>query len=114
MDLANKIVTRLPLQELWRDGGFASTSRSRPLGESEIITFLRRGPVQFVQIDVGNVPKWIALRDCYEYWKNEVRPHLAHAGTAIIGQFPDGYCYFASEWDGGEAGVAIVVVEKHH
>ncbi len=104
----------MPLQELWRDNGFVTTSRGRFLGESDIVILLRRGPVQFVKVEVGIVPEWIALDKSLKYWKTEVRPHLARSGRAVLNDFPDGYFYFASEWDGGDAEGALVALEKHH
>ncbi len=113
MDAAHKIVTRLPLGELWRDNGFTTTSRGASLTEGGITSLLRAGPVQFVVVDVGVSPFWIPLGDCYRFWKEEAKPHLGESG-ARLEDFPNGYCYFASNWNGDDQGPPIVVLEKEH
>jgi hypothetical protein len=114
MDPALKTVTRLPLRNLWRADGFATTSRIRSLAEDDITVLLGVGPVEFVVVDVGFAPTWIPLGDCYQFWKSEVKPHLAVETRAIIANLSGGYCYFASQWDSREAAVPIVVLEKSH
>ena len=114
MDTALKIVTHLPLRELWRDDGFSTTLRCGSLTEDDITGLLRAGPVEFVVVDVGFAPRWIPLRDCYQFWKTEGKPHVAADARAVLDKFPDSYCYFASQWDGGEPTAPIVVLEKHH
>ena len=91
-------MTRLPLQELWRDDGFITSSRGRWLTDHDITTFLRAGPVQFVVVDVGVSPRWIQISGCYEFWKEEVRDHRAAPNEgAQLDRFPGSYCYSASE-----------------
>ena len=115
MDPSQRIIARLPLEELWLDDGFKTTSRRRQPAESDIAELLRAGQVQFVVADVGSKPRWIELSECYRFWKNEVKPHLADPKQrTLLEAFPDSYCYFASEW--GDAGQSppIIVLEKHH
>jgi hypothetical protein len=114
MDAALRVVTRLPLQELWRDDGFITSSRGRWLSEHDIVASLRAGPVQFVVVDVGVSPRWIQISNCNQFWKEEVKTHLAAPNErAQLDRFPDSYCYFASEWrDKFEH--PIVVLEKQH
>jgi hypothetical protein len=38
---------------------------------------------------------------------------LAREPRVILEQFPGGYCYFASQWDGGDP-APIVVLEQQH
>ena len=103
MDVSLKFVTRLLLQELWQDNGFTTTARGRSLTQEDISSLLRIGPVQFVVADVGTPLRWIELGDCYEFWKGEAKPHLAIAGSnATLEDFPEAYCYFASQWDSAD------------
>lgn len=113
MDAAFKIVTRLPLQELWGDGGFVTTARGRFLTVDDIAGLLRSGPVHFVVADVGAAPTWIPTENCFVFWKTEVKPHLSAVSRACLEAFPDNYCYFASEWSKRDA-ATIVVLEKQH
>jgi len=115
MDAALKIVTYLPLQQLWRDSKFTTTARGRSLTRIDITALLRAGPVQFVIADVGVAPRWIELGDCYDFWKSEAKPHLAApTSRAALNSFPDEYCYFASQWESERVSAPIVLLEKHH
>jgi hypothetical protein len=87
MDASLRIVTHLPLQELWGNKGFTTTSRGRGLTDEDITSFLRAGPVQFVVVDVGVSPGWIALSDCYEFWKREGKAHLVSPGRKSSAQW---------------------------
>jgi hypothetical protein len=114
MDATLKIVTHLPLRELWRDDGFKTTARVRALTEDDIRSLLRSGNIQFVIVNVGASPCWIQPSECFQFWKDELQPHLAKEATVILEEFPDGYYYFASQWDGGDPVSPIVVLEKQH
>jgi len=114
MDTALKIITQMPLTELWRGDGFISSSRLRWLTAGDIATMLRAGRAQFVVADVGVSPRWIPLGECYDFWKREVQPHLAAPESCkTLDDFPEGYCYLASEWSSRD-GTPIIVCEKHH
>jgi hypothetical protein len=114
MDATLKVVTQLPLTELWRDDAFITASRGRWLTADDIASLLRVEPVQFVVANVNSSPRWIPLGDCYDFWKREVQPHLrAPEARAFLDDFQDGYCYFASEWSSRD-GAPIVVCERHH
>ena len=115
MDAALKIVTQMPLTELWRDDGFTTTLRVRWLTADDITSLLRAGRVQFVVADVGVSPRWIPLDECYDFWKREALPHLAAPESrASLDDFPDGYCYFVSEWSSRDEAAPIIVCERHH
>ena len=115
MDPKLRIGTRLPLTELWRDDGFTTQSRGRFLTKDDITNLLRAGSMQFVVADVGLPLRWIQIHECYKFWKQEVKSHLASPNLRLaLDQFPDGYCYFASQWAARSGEVAIVVLEKSH
>lgn len=114
MDSALKIVTEVPLRELWRDNVRKAAIRIRPLYDDDIRRLLRTEPVQFVVADVGAPLHWIPLEDCFAFWKVEVRPHLSLEERVILNQYPGEYCYCASLWDGGDSATPLVVLEKHH
>jgi hypothetical protein len=114
MNQSAKIVTHLPLRELWREDGLVTTSRARSLADDDITALLRVGPVEFVVVDVGHAARWIHLGDSYQFWKSEAKPHLATGAKAVPADFPDVYCYFGSRWNRSESGPPIVVLEKSH
>jgi hypothetical protein len=115
MDPRLKRVTRIPLQELWRSNGIAIGPRGRTLNSHDIVQRLSKGPIEFVVADVGRPLLWTASQACYEFWKTEVKPHLAEPDSPIIlDTFSGGYCYNASQWNDDMPGVRIVLLEKHH
>ena len=57
---------------------------------------------------------WIQLTECFQSWKSEACPHLAKKTQVVLEEFPGGYDYFASQWDGGDPATPIVVLEKQH
>jgi hypothetical protein len=115
IDPQNRLVTSLPLGQLWNsEGEFQHARRLGFLGRQAIAQLLRDGPVLFVVADVGLPLGWIEPGDCYEYWKSEVRPHLAEPDAAIdLTAFPSGYAYIARSWTLGVP-PPVVVLEKHH
>jgi hypothetical protein len=114
MDPCLKQVTRIPLQELWRSNGIAIGPRGRTLNSDDIVQLLSKGPIEFVVADVGRPLVWTDSPS-YEFWKTEVKPHLAEPDSPIIlDSFSGGYCYTASQWDDEMRGVRIVLLEKHH
>jgi hypothetical protein len=87
-----KVVTQLPLTELWCVEGFATNSRVRELAAEDIACLLSVGRVQFVVADLGASPRWIPLGECYDFWKTELRPHLAASESgAYLNDYPDEY-----------------------
>jgi hypothetical protein len=115
MNAAHRIVARLPLTELWREDGFATSSCKRLLAEDDITALLRAGRVQFVIVNVGSKLSWIPSGECFDFWKHEVKPHLAEPGSsARLEDFPGDYCYFASEWGSDDTSLPIVVCTKEH
>lgn len=105
----------MPLTELWRDDGqTVEAAREESIGVSEMRALLRSVPVQFVVADLGSLPEWIPLDQCFEFWKEDVGLHLAEPEeTVSLERFPGEYCYFASKWTNNR-GVPIILLEKHH
>jgi hypothetical protein len=70
--------------------------------------------VRFVIADVGEALVWVPNNESYDFWKEEVKPHLAAPESRVhLEEFPDNYCYFASEWKSYE-GETIIVLSKAH
>lgn len=108
------IVTQLPLEQLWRKTS-AIGLRGDLLGAERITQLLREGSVAFVVADIGHEVEWIVTSECYEFWKREVKHHLATDGSRITpDQFPDAYCYLASDWGLDGDGIPIIVLERYH
>lgn len=114
MDAKLRIITHLPLAELFRDDGFSTVERGRPMSREDVQQFLTSGPVQFVVADVGAAPRWVPEVDSFRFWKDEVKTHLASDAKVHLAEFPDQYCYFASQWDAHRPEAPIILLEKYH
>ena len=91
-----------------------STIKIRDLNASDIVDLLRSGAVRFVIADVGKPYQWIPNNEGYDFWKDEVKEHLAHPGSELaLEDFPDEYCYFASEWKTYDGGMVILLSKVH-
>ena len=113
MDPELRIVTSTPLRELWRDDGYSTSARGKSLSQSEVHELLKCGPVQFVVADVGSALRWIPITECFQFWKDEVKFHVAN-GTGLLNDFPGRYFYFASLWEGIEPTFSIALLEMVH
>jgi len=114
MEAKLRIITHLPLAELFRDDGFSTVERGRSLSCEDVRQLLTSGPVQFVVADVGAVPRWIPEGDSFRFWKDEAKTHLANDAKNRLEEFPDQYCYFASQCDPQRPEAPIILLEKHH
>jgi hypothetical protein len=87
--LDQRIVTRMPLTELWDDGGTLTGERVRNLDETDLVELLSSGPVQFLVADPGLKLRWIPTPERFEFWKT-VRPQIAQAEKPIYrARFPN-------------------------
>ncbi|QDU89446.1 hypothetical protein Pla175_28360 [Pirellulimonas nuda] len=112
----NLVITALPLREVWNDENeTVATEREADLNEGEIRDLLRLGPVQFVVAETAAPPQWVPVAEAFDFWKSEIRPHLADPAEESfdLTAFPDEYCYLATrwQWDGTEP---LVVLRTFH
>jgi hypothetical protein len=111
---ADRIITELPLRELFDEHGPVKAVRQRDLLADDIRDLMRAGSVQFVVAICGSKPIWVALAEQYAFWKSEVLPRLANRAERVeLDKFPDGMCYFASEWRRSD-GMPVVLLEVAH
>jgi hypothetical protein len=95
-----RIVTKIPLTELWDGSGTLTDKRIRNLDASNLVGLLRAGPVQFVVADCGLKLIWIPTQERFEFWKT-VNSRIADPAKPIYReQFPGETAYIASEWRG--------------
>ena len=114
MRFDQRIVSQMPLHELWNEHGVVSAKELRELSASDMAALLRSGKVRFVVADVGSQLKWIPPDECYGFWKSEVKNHLADpAAENYLENFPDEYCYFASEWESKVDEPIVLLMMSH-
>lgn len=108
-----RIVTKLPLTELWDERGTLEGELVRHLDQNLIRELMRTGTVQFIVADCGMKLNWMAVNDRFEFWKT-VRPQIADPSQPIhLKQFPNETAYIASEWR-GNLGECLILLEAHH
>ena len=109
-----KIVTEIPVKEIWDNDLLVSKVRRRYLKEKDIRELLRQGNVQFIVAKVGYKLKWISENECFSFWKKDVKIHLADPNKKhFLEDFPGEYFYFASEWESKSVN-SIILLEMHH
>jgi kynurenine formamidase len=114
MNFSDKIVSTIPLQNLWTQENQIEAQRISYLTKDKLKELLKKGRVKFVVADVGQNLKWIDEAECFSFWKSEVEKHLADNINKIdLDIFPDNYAYIASEWTANKE-TPIVLLEKAH
>lgn len=108
-----RIVTRIPLKELWDDNGTVDAKRIRSLDQKEIAEPLRVAEPRFAVADCGVKLRWLDSQQRLDFWKS-VRSHIADPNEPFyLSNFPDEVAYFASEWR-LQNGACVVLLEAHH
>ena len=114
IDPSRRIVTQMPLTELWTSEGPIAAERGDSIGPERIAELLRAGRVRLVIANCGDPLRWTQTADLFSVWKREIKPRVvAPTGRFGLDDFPGGYCYFASEWNDG-SGSPIVLLEMSH
>ncbi len=98
-----RIVTKLPLTELWDETGALPGERIRHLDENLIRGLMGTGQVQFIVANCGAKLNWIPMQERFEFW---LRP-------IYIERLPNQTAYTASEWR-GRIGELLILLETHH
>jgi hypothetical protein len=108
-----RVVTKIPLTELWDESGTITSERIRSLDQSTLLELVRSVSVQFVVADCGLKLDWIPREKRFDFWKT-VRPQIADPAKPIfLGSFRNETAYIASEWR-GRTGECLVLLERHH
>jgi len=108
-----RVVTRMPLHELWDDRGTLPAVRGEQLGLKEIAKIARHGPFRFVIADAGMSLQWVPIEERFAFWKT-AKAHVLprDAGGARLEDF-GGYFYVATVWTTADR-TPIVLLEMHH
>jgi hypothetical protein len=114
MEKNKKLVTQMPMTFIWTDSENIFVKREKYLTADDIHEVLRNYPVEFVIANIGEKLKWISTHQSFDFWKTEVKPHLADDINNInLDNFMDNYAYVASKWS-GEIEIPIILLEKYH
>lgn len=119
MNPDQRVVTAIPLTEIWDADGPIAAQRGPRIGDPHIRALLQRVRlVQFVVADAVGAPlRWVPLADSRGFWRYEVRPRImpAYAVWFEPESYPGRYCYAATTWTREEQEDAppLVLVERH-
>lgn len=109
-----KIISDLPVEEVRAGERLVSNIKLRDVGAADIKDLLRSRSVRFVVADIGKPFEFIEDNEIYNFWKTEVRIHLAEPeSTMFLEDFPNDYCYFASEWKSFDDKTIILLSKMH-
>ena len=109
-----RIVTRLPLDELWGDDGPLEASRGAALDAGQVIGYLREG-ADGVMASIGAPLRWMRGARLYDWWKREAKPRLLDPAAQAwrLDELPDERGWLATAWTVGDSGHTLVF-EQHH
>ena len=92
-----KVVTRIPLRELWNEAGLIPFERNKLLKADEINDLIAYEDLHFVVADVTQPLKWIGKQERLNFWKSELKEHLCENPKGCFREdFKDEYFYYAS------------------
>jgi hypothetical protein len=109
-----RIVTHIPLTELWREDETVVARREGFLSPGEVRDLLRVGRVRFVVAEVGRPLRWISPADAFAFWRSDASRRLADPTGFSLDEFPNAMAYLASRWEERASADPIVVLETHH
>lgn len=112
MKFDQKVVTELPLKELWNQSGVLEGWSKGLIGIQVLLELLGTSAFQFVVAETGKKLIWVE-DNLYAFWKNEVKIRLYSEGKPYLDDYPGAYFYFAYEWELSD-GKKVVVLEKNH
>lgn len=107
-----KIINQFPVQELWAGHRLVSTIRVCRLNVDEVENLLNLHDVRLVVAEIGKELCWIPNNARFDFWFNEVKPHLAALTEHCTNNTPT--ClpfYLASQWHSYNGDI-IVLIEK--
>lgn len=106
-----RIITHVPLDRLWDDGGDLAAQREGYLSRVSLLDMLRQYPVEFYVADFGWPLRRVDVANCYDFRKSESAENLVNAPEVgfRIEDFPGKFAYVASEW-AGEIQTPIVLL----
>lgn len=114
MDNDKKIVTQIPITNLWTDKENIFVKREKYLTADDIQMTIKKYPIEFVVANIGEKLNWISYDKSFEFWKSEIKPHLGDDINNInLDSYLENYAYIASEWT-GEIETPIILLEKYH
>jgi hypothetical protein len=87
----------------------------RDLSKTDVLEILRGAQaVQFVILDASQAPIEIPPKDCYDFWKRDLKSHFPETNPFYLEDFEGEYCYVATDWGLSTDGLPLVILHKCH
>ena len=114
MNIADKVVAKIPLESIWTDKKELLVKRIAYLTVKDVAQLLSNAAVQFVVADVGLKLKWIDANQRFEFWNKEAKRHIVDSVNKFeLASFVGNYVYVASWWEAPDE-APIITLEKYH
>jgi hypothetical protein len=119
MNSHQRLVTQIPLWELWTDRGPLAVTRIRSLAMSDLAVALHAGPLlgpaRFVIADIGKPLQWLDSFQKLAFLHDEATGRIVDPSAADVrlADFPGEYCFAVSEWR-DDSSAPIYLFERYH
>jgi len=115
MDPANRVVTKLALQELWDNTTNLGLQRGASLGIAEVLASLKAIGPRVALADVGKPLEWLRTPSERKWGFKELSSHLVPPSRRDfrLEEFPGGYAFVATIWE-AEGLEPVLLLEKYH
>jgi len=114
MKLDQRIVTNLPIDELWTDSAILEYERKEYLTERQVQEIILQGKIAVVEASCGLKLSWVSPDQTLDFFKSKVKGHVADDPKIIsLADFESNWCYLPSKWvnlDGQE----VILLETYH
>jgi hypothetical protein len=109
-----RLIGKIPLEELWNCHEVRSAARKCYLTKSEVIARTESGVTTTMLASIGSIPIWKSYHRSDEEFTRQIEPHLVeNSDRFYLDNFPQGMAYLASMWQ-LESGEEILVLEANH
>jgi hypothetical protein len=114
MTQAQRIVVKIPLDELWTDSAILAHERQEYLTELQVHRLVLKGDIAVAEASCGLKLSWISPNKALEFFKNKVKRHVVDDPDRIILEdYHDQWCYLASKWEHAD-GQKVILLETYH
>ena len=116
MEPYKRVVTRMPLAELWRhDGVPVPAKRVRWLVSDEVHDLLRHRPdLDLVVVRGAHPLEWLYGDEKWAFWKEQLKDRIADPEGPIYREdWEDEVFFLVSEWAAAGVERPILVAEMH-
>ena len=114
MKLEQRIVTKIPLEELWTDSAILSHKRQKYLTERQAFDLILASKTPIAIASCGLRLSWIQPNDTLNAFKQQIRGRIVNDPDRIVlEEYEEEWCYLASEWVNAEGG-KILLLETFH